>query len=122
MNDEDITKNPFYGYYKSRGLIKYSVILLDKLIILAERAFLYFIKTKKRKEIQLSDLKKEVNLREFRIAKELGFETAVTTYCVPENKSTIFCLPRLSITDHYGLKGIEIRINGLSNFLGKQFG
>ena len=64
MNDEDITKNPFYGYYKSRGLIKYSVILLDKLIILAERAFLYFIKTKKRKEIQLSDLKKKVNLRE----------------------------------------------------------
>ena len=46
MTDEnDIRKNPFYGYYKSKGLIKFLINNLDKLIIFIKRYFIFLIKT-----------------------------------------------------------------------------
>ena len=64
---------------------------------------------------------REVNKREFNIAEQLGFEIAFTTSCKNEN-TNLFSLPRIVLTDYFKLKGIDIRLNGLSNFLGSQFG
>ena len=64
----------------------------------------------------------EVNERDFKIAEECGFETAVTTSFSYNNHNTFFNLPRTALTDFYELNEIDLRINGLSNFLGTQFG
>ena len=63
-DDNDIRKNPFYGYYKSKGLIKFLINNLDKLIIFIERYFIFLIKTKKKQDLQLHELKKKVDIRQ----------------------------------------------------------
>ena len=66
--------------------------------------------------------KHEANFREFKIAEDLGFEIGFTTNCKKEKNSNLFCVPRLLLIDYFQLNGIDVRLNGLSAFLGLQFG
>ena len=47
VDDNDIRKKPFYGYYKSKGLIKFLINNLDKLIIFFWKIFYFFSILKK---------------------------------------------------------------------------
>ena len=59
--------------------------------------------------------KNEVGARELKLAKEIGFTTAVTTQCFSAKPSELHCLPRYSAVDKNLINNIESRLSGLSN-------
>ena len=61
---EELKKNPFYGYYPSRGFLKFATLKIDKIILRLDRFFVYLIKSKNKKQFSLKELKKNIDIVE----------------------------------------------------------
>ena len=62
----------------------------------------------------------EATEREYKIISKLGFDTATTTIAgrYKLNESSLYCLPRVSITSRTSIKNLRCKINGWNTLWG----
>ena len=62
----------------------------------------------------------EAGFREYDIAQQCGFKTAVTTLCHPLDPKQLFRLPRHAITERHSPELLRVKLSGWNAFWQKQ--